>query len=492
MPRDFFERHRVRHRRARARAAAVQSVRALVVGLFAALAAAGYIPYVYSTAGMAGAPRVPRPGDNFSASAELAAGPYNARPEHIWNRLYRHLCVRETAAGREFGYDSLDPLLWNETKYLRSGSSSERAIALLDEFISTRAERLINDPLKRALMQRDLWAVFDWLSVGGGAGTPAQVRELQMRLALVIRRIALTKEQIGALPDNYARASDARAFPAEYSSDRPEAPFLPPDLFRPGGPWVCLGNESGAPVAPIHTQSFAGRSTFLILLRLPGGREATLAYLKTLRDFPQPWVRESGDLVPNPALPQFPTGTQLALVRRLTLVDEDGDLIPSTLTESVQLRVYTSARARTGVGRSRESQDVYKFSLSRTKLFGGEAGGLSPATAREKELPVFMSQGVDWLEAEGDGVLENAQEVILSSCTTCHAAAGVHSMMSFSQPRFSEYGTAPRLGEATPVGEAGAAVRWKRGRFEWGLLQGLWWAGPPAGRRADFSHASGK
>jgi len=480
-------------RRARGRASAGQRVRVFVVALFAALAAADFIPRICPTAGMASAPRASRLRANTSTRVEPAAGPYDSLPGHIWNRLYRQLCVRATAGGREFGYDSLDPLLWNETKYLRSGPSSRRAIALLDEFISTRAERLITDPLKRALMQRDLWSVFDWLSSGGG-GTPEQVGVLQARLALVIRRTALTKEQISALPDNYARALDARAFPAEYSAERPEASFLPPDLFRPGGPWVCLSNESGVPVAPAHTQSFAGRSTFLILLRLPGGRDATIAYLKTLRDFPQPWLRESGDVVPNPALPQFPPGTRLALVRRLILVDESGDLTPSPLTESVQFRVYRSVRegAEKGAGRSRESQDVYKFSLSRARLFGGEAGGLAPVIARQKELPVFMSQGIDWLEAGGDGALENAQEVILDSCTTCHAAAGVHSMMSFSMPRFNAYASAPRLGEATPSGEEDATVRWKRGRYEWGLLQGLWRAGRLAEIEADFSHASQK
>jgi hypothetical protein len=33
---------------------------------------------------------------------------------------------------------------------------------LLDELLHTDAENLIRDPVKRALLQRDLWAVFDW------------------------------------------------------------------------------------------------------------------------------------------------------------------------------------------------------------------------------------------------------------------------------------------------------------------------------------------
>src|SRR5436309_2048584 len=39
-----------------------------------------------------------------------------------------------------------------------------RCNALLDEFISWHGATLIHEPLKRALLQRDLWAVFDVLA----------------------------------------------------------------------------------------------------------------------------------------------------------------------------------------------------------------------------------------------------------------------------------------------------------------------------------------
>ena len=88
---------------------------------------------------------------------------YDRNPDHVWNRLYRSFYGRAAADGREYGYDELDPLLWDNTKYHLSGESHDRALRVLDEFLQTHAERLIPDPLKRAILQRDLWAVFDWL-----------------------------------------------------------------------------------------------------------------------------------------------------------------------------------------------------------------------------------------------------------------------------------------------------------------------------------------
>ena len=90
---------------------------------------------------------------------------YAPDPDHIWNRLFRWFYVRHAQNGRWYGGDELDPYLWPETKYLLSGSSRDEALKLLDEFLQQHSERLIADPLKRAVFQRDLLAVYDWLSL---------------------------------------------------------------------------------------------------------------------------------------------------------------------------------------------------------------------------------------------------------------------------------------------------------------------------------------
>jgi hypothetical protein len=87
---------------------------------------------------------------------------YDSAPAHLWNRLHCALFVRTTPKGEEYGLDELDPLLWGETKHLLTGSSYQQAIKLLDEFSSLNGAVLIADPLKRAMLQRDLWAIFDW------------------------------------------------------------------------------------------------------------------------------------------------------------------------------------------------------------------------------------------------------------------------------------------------------------------------------------------
>src|SRR5262249_4827717 len=141
-----------------------------------------------------------------------------------------------------------------------------------------------------------------------GLGRKAQRRDIQRRLVQVMRRVALKPEEVGALPDNLARTVNAGAFPKAYDPGHPERPFLPADLLAPKGPWVPVRNTTHPDGlgAPEHVRFTNGRSLFLVLLRLPQGRAATEAYLKTLR---------------GGKLPQFPPDTQVALVRRMILID---------------------------------------------------------------------------------------------------------------------------------------------------------------------------
>src|SRR5262245_2806815 len=158
------------------------------------------------------------------------AGLYASDPIHLWNRIHRHFHVRVTSDGHEYGFDTLDPLLWRETRYLLDGPSHARAVALLDEFLASHGERLIEDPLKRAVFQRDLWAIFDWLA-NESEILPDRRRVLMPQLARVIRRLALTRAQIDRLPDVYQSAADSHAFADRFDPAHPERPFLPPDLF---------------------------------------------------------------------------------------------------------------------------------------------------------------------------------------------------------------------------------------------------------------------
>ena len=81
-------------------------------------------------------------------SPPVGLNPYNADPNHIWNRLYKTLCVRQDQAGNVYGVDGIDLLLWDRTTHLLIGSSHRQALGILDEFLKTHAENRIRDPLR--------------------------------------------------------------------------------------------------------------------------------------------------------------------------------------------------------------------------------------------------------------------------------------------------------------------------------------------------------
>jgi hypothetical protein len=161
-------------------------------------------------------------GTRTGTSASHSDAPYDPDPQHLWNRLYDALFVRtEPGDGERYGSAELDILFWDSTKHLLTSPSREKAIQVLDEFIRSHGERLIRDPMKRALLQRDLWALFDWSAAHlarreSSASASQPEAELQRRLVAVISRLALSAGDIGRLPDNFAEAElrlDGSGFP---------------------------------------------------------------------------------------------------------------------------------------------------------------------------------------------------------------------------------------------------------------------------------------
>jgi hypothetical protein len=434
------------------------------------------------------------------AQTNGAAGLYDPRPDHIWNRLHAVLYLRTDSRGRSWGGDELDPLLWIRTNHLLTGPSHQAALAVLDEFLATAAEQKIRSPLARAILQRDLWAVFDWC-VSRSDEHPAEARELESRLAQIMRRVALSAEEVQALPENYSAAVHSHALAVRYDPVERETPFLPPDLFDPKGPWACIGLPYGEPLAVSHTYFVRGRSSFLVFLHLPDGREATLDYLHKLRDAPHLWRLNPDyrpgtpldEVVPAADLPQFPAGTQLALVRRLILVNSRGELMPAPITESLQIRVYRSIED--DMYNRRYTQDGFEFRLSREKLLRSQSGGLYALDRNSKEFPLFMSHGFDEFEKPMEpGPIEDHLRPALLFCGSCHQRnpqmAGIYSVLSYAES-FSrgEYQRPVRMDEISPEDAARFTVDWKRGRYDWGLLAGLWqstsWSAThPAGGKA--------
>ena len=387
---------------------------------------------------------------------------YDPDPKHLWNRVHEVFRVRVAADGSVHGFDTVDPLLWRETRHLLSGPSHTAALGILDEFLSSKGETLSVDPLERAVFQHDLWAVFDWLAVASDGENAARSR-LMTRLVRVMRRVALGRAQIEALPDTYAAALASGRL------------ALPPDLFSAGGTWVGVGGSQ--PVAPQHAAEL-GRSAFGVHWSLPGGRAATERFLRTLWDFPQPSVADhsfqmarDGELrvMLNPALPSPPEGTRLALVRRMLVIDGRGVILPTNIVQTIQFRVLG------------KDQAFSEFTMSRAGLFAGPSGGLRAVTAEETGFLTFSSHGLDAFERQEVARSPSGARV-LDGCATCHQTEfgpvleSIRSLRSVLRPNALVDPGHPRWSQWST--QANAACYAKSRTYEWGVLQGLWHTQP--------------
>lgn len=383
--------------------------------------------------------------------------------EHAWNRLYRLLYVRTTQDGKPYPYDGLEAPFGGATSFLIDGPSHRQAVDLLDEFLRTDADRLVKDPLRRALLYRDLWYVFDKVAEAPyyGAVTEAQDRlpqrrALEKRLVQVMRRLELSPKQIDALPDNYAAAVRSGAFPRDFDRDHPDRAFLPPDLLGPGSPWVPVRHWAGNELAaPQHARFTGGRSVFVVLLRLPGGRQATEKYVRQL----QPDVRPLTD-----GPPRFPPGTQVALLRRMMLVNDRGDLQVTPLVEELELRAFPGAT----------EEYSYQVHLTRDGLLAGKAGGLRALGPEDEDYFAFGPQNYSAGDPFQPGHKVPPAPRPMTLCSGCHgldpALGGVSTMQTLGMGTVDGYGGGERTDFARQVLQT---VLLKRGRYSWGLLQGL-------------------
>ncbi len=361
-------------------------------------------------------------------SSHAAVDFYSADANHLWNRLYSGLFVR-TAGGVVFD-DLMDAHFSRETQQFRSGETNTAAIALLREFVENRDALGQVTPLQRAVMQRDLLAMFHF--VVSSTATP-ETGNLAEALVRAIRHVALTADELHKLPDNYAIAVGLPGTFADFDEAEPGRAFLPKDLLADDGAWLALEPRHDRPLAaPIHFQIFSDRSAFDLHFRHPGGRAAGEKYLDELAAFPNPFLDEKpNDAVQqhranytkggwlNPQTPQFPPGTMWALVRRAILVDTQGDLIVSPLVESVEVRVY---RALADSATKPDAQTFFEWELSRRLLLG--KGGFHLMEGRDLMFSPFFN-GVGTLESYTKQ--EPSQPLI---CFACHSAPGIHSVNS--------------------------------------------------------------
>src|SRR6185436_5478797 len=321
----------------------------------------------------------------------LQGGPYDADPKHPWNELHRALFTWSPVTPRDKIPAGLepDPLFWPiGDRWTLSAS----LLPALDRLLEKGGDALVKDPLRRAILQHDLWMFFDGLEGQPFANSQSWPPEdeaardaARRRIARLMRRIALTPEEIRALPDNLAAAVASGRHAKAVDPTEPERPFLPADLLDPKGPWVLLGREDGAPIAQQHAKHFR-RAAFLVYASVPGGAEPTLEYFRTVAGLKK-------SKLPDPP----PDGSRLLFVRRAFLLDAEGRPHLSPLTEEVRMRV--SPAAIPGVA------GFFEFHLNRGDLFAG-TGGLRAAEAQEEGVLFFFNRAY-------------AKEPIRKSCVQC-------------------------------------------------------------------------
>src|SRR5262249_31446896 len=140
--------------------------------------------------------------------------------DHPWNQTHRALYGGDPRRS----IDDQEPLephgnSWPESRFLAPKASPKAALEALDALLAAGPKARVKDPLKRAVFQHDLWAVFadttgpvpprDKDGVGGQTldnqfvdqGDSAlprlrERRELQRRLAQALRLAALTEDEI--------------------------------------------------------------------------------------------------------------------------------------------------------------------------------------------------------------------------------------------------------------------------------------------------------
>jgi len=422
-----------------------------------------------------------------SAQAEQPCTIYDGDPRHLWNRVHSAFYLRTVEIDRyetfpdkppnrvavgsvTLGPDVLDPPLGGHPKFLLWDEPFNSCEAVLTEFLESDGAKLIADPRARVVLQRDLWAVFDLLQADPKAAQPGRIipaampeytqfekqrcEILSLKIARVMRALALPREQLIALPDNYAQAVGSGVFSREPVSQQ-RADFLPPDLFESASGWVEVGYaRQTAPT--LHGQLLAGRSLFRIFYRVANEQGGAAAVERML-------VEEIDSEPGAIASSSFPPGSSFSLVRQLIALDDQLEPVVTPIVESVQLRADRAAGAES----SEFGQLFEEFVLERQLLLADRQGGLKPARVGELRFDGYGSLGRLFTDEHGRMLIGGE---FPRDCAACH---GSHMLIAMSRLSFGGTKPVSHL-ENSPAQQA---VAWKKGLGDYRRLRELWFEG---------------
>jgi hypothetical protein len=363
---------------------------------------------------------------------------YATDPRDAWNRIFYLLFTRtvEMRLTDDFKgqgpYDSLSTVMGNPSlavthrTFERIESGDRATDPLYPNFFNAKgpqsvlvdpqftelkqaltdacAEAVVRSPLHRALMQADVWAAYDILSVERETRGPMgdHARELMALLEQFIGKLALTSEEISALPRNYPASRGHMTLP---------------DLFNESSGWMEV--EWG----PTRSHDF-----------MMNHRRAVRVFLKPATD-PQKFLAEINKRIrkhedPLPGGIRSLDGT--ALATQVLLIDRSGRVVPSPLIYEMQLRTAV----KNGQG-AFKTTSVEEYDLSRRSLLNDPAsGGLIRHGADD---PAYLpSSGNDFTFASPTIGPKEAGPPIVANlrrrCDSCHFETAVNTFLMMQIP----------------------------------------------------------
>ncbi|MCA9078273.1 MAG: hypothetical protein KDA93_24810 [Planctomycetaceae bacterium] len=399
---------------------------------------------------------------------------YDQDPQHLWNRLFAEFYIRprhlpatdeQPEMVRYEGGDVIEFLAWGSTDYWSSQQVANRVEPLLDEFLDGQAADLIEVPLKRVVLQHDLWAVYDHLidqniQRRGNLETRQRRDRLCSKLARCIQSLAVTDEQLARLPDTYTRAIESGEFAGEHNFDA-SVNYLPHHLLTDRDEWTEIDfyypnmhEDIMDRFVSLHARSFFGRSHYCIFYRFPEGREQATDYLEELAETGLDWKfsAQFGFAKLKDGAPEIPVGTEVLLMQLMVSLDEQMRPVPTHLVESVQFRAFRNLNGgiepdtNTGVG-----INILDYRLKRHLLFDGlKAGGLEREPEEHPQYRVAID-GSKWGAPDWG---YDGKKVLFQQCADCHMSASLTRLGVVSIPSIIHSGgfdAGAQMGIARPL-----------------------------------------
>jgi hypothetical protein len=315
-------------------------------------------------------------------AAPAAPTIYSSRGDDPWNRIFALLFTRTIRVspwpqGEPYdrfeegdrAIEALEPRFMTGfgTGAVLDDPAHSSLLSALKDALDERSPR---PALDRALMQADLWSAFDDLAGVATRTLDAHVRAraeaLLPRISALIRHIALTRQDIASLPDNYAAARQPHGLP---------------DVLGSHSAWVEIVVSPVESSFRMHDDAAQFRRASRVFVKPIQPPSNMPAFLARLPDAPARSVRHA------------------VLLMQTLLVDVHGRVVPTRLVSDVQMRFITEEGRR---GSSAYGDAiVHEYELSRRLLRAGLDGGF---VHMGPDAPAYLSTaGNDYGFATPDG-----------------------------------------------------------------------------------------